>query len=416
MARLKDFHEYLESRRDVMLKIGQRLSAVQQKFEAFFGQVCQVRDSELNQLTRHIVADRSKLDPELNKQLDEAEKQVDKAGDKQLSKLRKQLKSRQAEAEQVRQQSIEAERRVHSENSELDQREEALKQKAATLLGQIDAHNRRIRDLGSGWGFFANFFKMRKLAARDRQLREAHDDMQERIEALRARWAVVDQDHVAEEMKLQEKWVAMRAEIAALETKLSHLQETMPRIRLRSTVEQVLFARGPELRAPRASDPPCPRCKVPNPSSNHFCHICAKRLQDDRPDLEGSLAEIAELNLHHQRFGEGMKACQEIIGLVGGLKSGIEAFMKSVSEVMVTERVHPVPAMKIDVPSACIKYGKHFDRFAEAVEDAAKLSLHPTRFGENIGKWVDDFFTEENIKRYFETMGEELSKQADAQW
>jgi hypothetical protein len=44
------------------------------------------------------------------------------------------------------------------------------------------------------------------------------------------------------------------------------------------------------------------------------------------------------------------------------------------------------------------------------------LSLHPKVFAEHVHELVGKVFTEEYIKVYFETMGEELSRQAAAQW
>jgi hypothetical protein len=153
---------------------------------------------------------------------------------------------------------------------------------------------------------------------------------------------------------------------------------------------------------------------VPNPQGNHFCHICAQRLTEDRPDFEGSIQEIAEVNLHHGRFADGMKACQEIIGLIRGLRSGLEAFKESVVDMRSSESQHNLSPLSIDVPPKSVEYGKNFDALKQSM--GQDLSLHPKAMAAHVEHLVTKVFTEDKIKDYFETMGEELSRQAERQW
>ena len=153
---------------------------------------------------------------------------------------------------------------------------------------------------------------------------------------------------------------------------------------------------------------------MPNPPSHHFCHICARRLGDDREDFDGSLKEMAEISRHFDRFSEGMEACQEIIGLVRGMKSGVEAFTKSVADVQASEDKYPLSKLQIDVPQGSREFGAQFDRLADfAGQD---YSLHPALFADRFDHYFANVLMETNIKAFFETMGEELSRQAEAQW
>jgi len=309
---------------------------------------------------------------------------------------------------------VEGEKASHSQNVELDQQEEELKARNEQLLARIAEHNRTIKQLGKGWGFFANLFKMRALARQRKTLDDQSADLAARIEDLRRRWDAADGEHAAAEQGLRESWVDLQTEVATLQTKVSFLEESRDSIIARSALEQVLFENRPTLASPQASDPPCPRCAVPNPKSNHFCYICGKRLVQDRPDFEGSVAEMSELNLHHQRFSEGMRACQELIGLVRGIKSGVEAFTSSVADVLSSEQQYPLPKLNIDVPASSVTFGQNFDHLLRVVGQG--VPLHPKAFAGHVEQVIGTVFTEDNIKDYFETMGEELSKQADSQW
>jgi hypothetical protein len=414
VGRLKDFRSHLQDRHRVVVAVERDLCALQEKYETFFGEIATVRETELGQLTEHVLADRGALPGWFNRALDQAQAEVESELAERLRKLRRRRDDRLRKAETARKLALESEQQVRARNLELDDDEERLKARNAELLAGIESFNARIAELGRGFGFFANFFAMRRLAAEKRRLDEEHADVLARIEALRARWVSTEGEHVERERGLVTKWKKAADDAAALSAKIEALEPAQQQIIIRSTLERVLDAQVSEPPAPSESDPACPRCATRNPETSHFCSICAARLGPDRSDFEGSLAEMAELNHHFQRFSEGMQACQEIIGLVRGLGSGIEAFTASVDDVLESERKYPLPKLEIDVPAASVAFGANFDRLRTTV--GQDYSLHPKVFAEHVTVFTDEVFTEAAIATYFETMGEELSRQAAAQW
>ncbi len=414
MSRLKDFRDYLDERLDVLARCEKKLCTLQEKYESFYAEVGQVRETELGQLREHIAADRSQLPEDFNQALDTAWAEAEITLDTKLKELKERHQELLERAEGAREKSQSEEQKVHSRNVNLDREEEKLKARSAKLLDEIAQHNARIRELGRGFGFFKNLFAMRKLATAKTELLQNQDDLAARIDKLRGRWQRAEGQHTDKERGLQATWVELRTNASALQTKIEHLDARRARTLERSALEVVLHARQPELAAAGKNDPPCPRCERPNPSSNFFCATCAQRLQPDRPDFAGSLEEIAELNRHFELFGEGMQACQEIIGLVRGLQSGLRSFGESVDDMITTERKHPVAKMQIEVPDHSVNYGKQFDALDAAVTPGQ--SLHPKAFAAGVDRLTGKVFTEDQIKSFFETMGEELSRQADRQW
>jgi len=186
------------------------------------------------------------------------------------------------------------------------------------------------------------------------------------------------------------------------------------RIVARTTVERVLAERLPEIPATAEGDPPCPRCEMPNSSSSHFCRICAQRLGDDREDFDGSLEEGAELNRHDLRFAEGMRACQEIVGLVQGMLTGHDALIESIEDMQRSQKKHSLSRLAIEVHPWSREFGTYFDRLFDLASREARL--HPLDFARGIQHQTQKVFTEKFIKAYFELIGDELSRQAEAQW
>ncbi len=415
MGTLKDFKKYLDGRHAALAQVEEKLCALQEKYETFFAEINQVREKELAQLTEHILADRSQLDDATNKALDQAMAAEEAAFDQKLAALAAERDEYTGQAELLRLKSVEHEAKVRAANQELDHEEEALKVRNAKLLADIVRFNKRIREMGRGFGFIRNLFRMRKLQAERRKLDSVQADVAARIEGLRNTWARTDAEFAEQEKARKAAWLEATTQAAAVQTKIDYLNTARLRIVQRGAFEKVLFASQPDLPAPAEGDPACERCGQPNPPEAHFCHICAKRLVDDKPDLAGSLKEIAEVNLHHARFADGMQACQEIIGLVRGLKSGMEAFTESVVDMRRSESKHNLKTLKLDVPVASVQYGEVFEKLGETVGKQG-MSTHPKVFAKHVKAYVDGVFTEEKIKTFFETMGDELSRQADAQW
>jgi len=418
MGRLSDFLDYLQGRRAMLGTLEKRLCLIQEKYETFFQEVERVREVELSQLTAHILAARSGEGPPLpeavNHALDRACEEVERELTQTLKKLHKDQAALEKKAEALRQLSVRAEAAVHEKNVALDQQEEALKARNVELVQRIATYNQRIRTMSRGFGFLANLFRMRALARERRELEQQKADVVARVDQLRDRWKEAEKGFFDEERDRAERWVKLQTELSALATKINYLEQTAPEIRLRSTVERVLYPYRPNLPRPTDQDPECPRCGSHNAVGTHFCRICAQRLQGDRPDFEGSLEEIAELNQHHGEFQEGMKASQEVIGLVRGLISGFKAFEKSVEDVIDSENKYPLPPLELEVPRESRTFGEAMEQRLIAV--AANLSEQPTVFAGRVKGLMDDLLTAEKIKTFFEAMGEELSHQAETQW
>jgi DNA repair exonuclease SbcCD ATPase subunit len=415
MGNLSEFASQLMTWRAGLWRTEARLCQVQEKFETFFAEIERAREGELGQLREHLLAQRGGLPGDLDAELDAAWEDAEAELDAELATLRERHQALVAKAEEARTRSMNRERSVHQKNADLDAQEEALKLRNAELLHRIDDFQRRIRVLGYGFGFFKNLFALRPLQRERAELKEEQEDVRARIESLREAWNKADQDWAAEEEALQANWIDHTTQAQAVQAKIDHIAQVRLRLLERSALERVLFGREPKLpTGPSEGGVACARCQTDNHPEQHFCAICGQRLTEDRPDLLGSLAEVAELNRHHRRFAAGVKACQEIIGLVRGLVSGLTNFRESVDSMIDSQQRYPISELVIDVPQEAIQFGAHFDR----LEAAAKVeeSLHPVAFAAQIEAVMENVYSEENIRGFFETMGEELSRQADSQW
>lgn len=411
MGNLRSFADYVTSCRHVVSAAETRLRDLQSRYEAFYQEVSTVREQELAQLAWEINRRRGSLPEGLDAALARAKDRAEKDMDKRLAELTRSHQALVEKAEQTRKTSVDLEAEAHQRNVDLDAQEEALKARNEQLLQGIATYNGRIVEMGTGFGFLLNLPRMRDLQAERLRLDEEHGNVAARIEAVRAQWATREQEYCARQEVLRQEWTDLSTRAATLQAKIDHLVATRATVVVRTALERVLFERYPST-PPQGGPQPCPRCQGGNPPTNRFCQFCAVRLQPDRPDLEGSLPEIAELNYHFRRFSEGMKACQELIALVHGLDCGLQAFAKSVSSMIDNENKYPLSKLRIDVPQQCVEYSRNFEVLRSSVEQKA---AHPTELARMVEQATSQF-SQKNLQGYFERMGQELSIQAKSQW
>ncbi len=413
MGTLISYRKYLEERWALLDVTEQKLLKLQQNYESHLAEIRSTREAELDELLGLVLEDRSALPEDFNRKLDEAAVQAEKAFEEKKKVIEEEKAAEMKRAEEMRQQSLKAVRNLKARNRRLDREEEELKARVAGLLPKIEAYNAKIAEMGHGFGFFSNLFKMRRLADQRDLLEKENAELEARIELLRSRWKEASEEHVAEEADLQKAWRIAEDHALALAAKMEALETRRGRIIARSALEIVLRSIAPEEQ--EDGDRECPRCRKMNDSGNHFCWACAQRLQENDPGFEGSVVEMAELNHHFQRFSKGVHACRGIIALVRGLKSGLKALSKSVSEMIESQdKYASLGTLDIDVPGEALTFGEYFDRLSGMVDDSP--GLHPLVFADRINILLQDRLTEEQIKGYFERMGEELSRQAKAQW
>jgi len=414
MAGLTDFEAFVLGRCRVVEKIEQRLCAIQEHYEDFYAEVTRVKEGELDQLEELVHRRRDSLPDWLADALDKERPAVEKELDERTEALRAQAAEVRQAAEAGRLKSSQEEREIHARNQSLDDKEEALKARNEELLKRIAGYNARIREMSSGFGFFSNLMLVRRMRTERQELDREQADVAAHIDLLRSKWASAEAVFVKTEEERQSAWVAARSATAEVETRLQWLEDSRERVLYRTTLQRAIGRHpGVELKSGR-DDQPCPRCEYANPREAHLCQVCGNRLLDDDPGLEGSLTEIAEAVRIHETFTEGMAACQGIIGLMRGLKSGHDAFVSSVQDMLDTQNRYPVSVLEIDVPGKAVAYGAIFDEVLQTLPEGKHR--HPVVFAEEVEQLLAGRLGEEAIQTYFETMGEELTRCADAQW
>ncbi len=414
MGGLTGFQSFVMGRRNVLDIVEKRLCAVQIHYEAFFSQIGQIRESELDQLEALVQQRRGDLPAWLAGALQRLGPEVEAEVDARIQALAAERDEQTGTAENLRQHSLQLEREIHERNVHLDGREEDLKTRNEALLARIDRYNAKIREMSGGFGFFYNLFDARKLKRERIELDQEQADVAAHIENLRELWRRTEAEHAESEEGRRQAWQDARNLAAQLQTRLQWLTESRERVVYRTTLERAMADNPAQQPARRRGDRACPGCGYGNPDQGILCQACGARLGEDRQDLEGSLEEIAAAVRVHDTFSEGMAASQQLIGLVRGLISGHDAFAESVQDMIDTQTRHPVSVLEIDVPERSVAYGELFEQLRDSLDE--DRHEHPLDFAARVEELLAGRLSEETISGYFEGMGEALSAAADAQW
>jgi hypothetical protein len=410
---LREFASYVTERSNVLDQILGRLRHAQAKYEAFFKEVCSVRESELQQLSAHIAAGRGHLPSNLDAELETAALLARDEFERKFNGQVGRCETILTDAESARQRALTIEPAAHRENLDLDGQEEALKARNQVLLGDITKFENSIRAASTGFGFLLQLPQLRRLQKAKHEIEQEQVDICAHIEVLRARWAARAPEVLREIENLEGEWTKQMKTASQIQARIEYLRNSRERIIGRSALELLLFQRAPQPTSSVQQAAPCPRCGACSATSRFFCAVCAERLGPDRPDFEGSMGEIAELNLHHRQFSDAMRAGQELIALFSGIRSGLHSFKKSLSSMIATESKCPVSALHVQVPPSAVEFGRTFEQFLALYSD--QRSLLPTEFVAR-EKEITQRLNQTSIRQFFETMGSELSRSAKTQW
>ncbi len=421
MGTLKDMLNFLEETRVQIRVIHDRLDELQKYFNDNFINVNKIRNSEIKFLQKSFFEDSTQFPHEISdfyrKEISEQQKKY-AANIQKLKSGQGQLKAKFKKIDSMRINYFKLKKEA---NGKLDKKEENLKKRVVGFEYKIRDFNKNIDELNSGFGFFINLFKMRKIQARKDALIEERDELVDKIEEIRNKWLKENKDFILQEDELLNSWNDIQVDYALISDKLENLENNREGIIQKAAFMGALDnLKGDEryiiekIKIKQYNE--CPRCKSANTDNTFFCDFCGERFSDDRPDIMGSLIEAGELNEVFDKLQNGMKESVSLLALMKGVKNGIETFKESVAKVKASQdKYASLPALKIDVPKYSQDFAENIIKIKESL-DVKYLNLHPQEFALSIKKQTEKVLDAAQIEGFFTRMGDELNRTTKGQW
>lgn len=288
---------YLETQGEAIDALVRELDEVQVAFNAQFDDFKARHDARLDELTEQVFAAlrAGSLDPGLRAAI-EALLPAERARlEERRQKVRDTyLPQRRQASDEILQQAQAEISALRNLNPRLDREEEELKAEKATLEARLAALNDEIRTKSRGLGVMTNFVSITR-ADRERQRTIG------KLEALagsllkvRKEWDEERRTVEEHQAELQDRWQLESIAVARLQAELDQLDDDQARedLALRRAIRQVLD----DLKEP-----------VPAPD----------------PALAAALEDMTVLNVQTDAYHQGLASVGGLIGLLGGIKSGL---------------------------------------------------------------------------------------------
>ncbi len=382
---------YLETQGEAIDALVRELDEVQVAFNAQFDDFKARHDARLDELTEQVFAAlrAGSLDPGLRAAI-EALLPAERARlEERRQKVREiYLPQRRQAADEILQQAQAEISALRNLNPRLDREEEELKAEKATLEARLAALNDEIRTKSRGLGVMTNFVSITR-ADRERQRTIG------KLEALagsllkvRKEWDEERRTVEEHQAELQDRWQLESIAVARLQAELDQLDDDQARedLALRRAIRQVLD----DLKEP-----------VPAPD----------------PALAAALEDMTVLNVQTDAYHQGLASVGGLIGLLGGIKSGLEAIARSVQGLVREQEMHSAYLKPLDfqLSARVDAFHKQWATLKGQFSDEAAIGAHPAAFSAAVRPLLEEPLSQASIEAMFGDLGKMIER-ASATW
>lgn len=297
------------------------------------------------------------------------------------------LPQRRQAADATLQQAQEQMARLRALNPELDREEEELKGQKAGLEAQLAALNDQIRSQSRGLKLVRHFPSILRADRERQRIVGKLEALAQSLYNVRRRWEQESARIREEQQALQERWQLESIAVARLQTELDQLDDEAFRhdLALRRAIRHVLDG-----------------LKVPIPGSD--------------PELDAGLAQMIELNIQTDAYHEGLAGVGGLIGLLRGIRSGLEAIHESVQALYEEQKMHSAYLAPLDfqLPASVEQFHKQWPDLARRFVDEKTIGQHPAGFCAEIEPLLQGPLSEPAIEATFQDLGKAIERAAAA--
>ena len=374
---LAEFYKYARNNRKRIDDIYREIEEIQYQFNDLYSQQVQERDKLI---TAHVplllnAPDDSPI--ELRQVLQTKEQEERKSLQKEIARLGSEIALKRQTADGLIQEAQRQVAHLREQNPILDQQEEELKARQASMQSRIEELGEEIRITS-----VLSFVKRRRLSREREQLVANLEPIKAGIRAVREEWQVEKTKLQETQTDLQSRWETASVEIAQMQARMDYLVANFDQESRRIAAQNLL---GDLNEAPPIEGP-----------------------------WRNRLSALVELNVSKLNYETGLTSVAEILGLLKGLAEGMDRFIRSVATVYEEQRRYKLPPLTLNLPDTVTSFHTVWSDFQSQVKDEKYLGTHPLEFNRRIQTVVQEQINEDDIQKMFDDMGEALTKATKA--
>jgi len=290
-----------------------------------------------------------------------------------LAELRAQLAEKK-QASDAALQAAQAElARLRELNPALNQREEPLKAQSLRESERILALEEELK----GAGFWNRLLGASELKSKLDKARKGHAKTVAALQAVREEWVQKKKEAEARQAELRAVWEKASVELSQLQAEHDFLA---------SNLEALTAQRGAQ------------------------AYLAGL---EQAPALGGELgdavSQIAALNARLAAYRSGLASVAESLGLLTGVRTGMERFFQSANKVYEEQRRYNLKPLRLEIPRDVVAFHNTWAEYAKLVRDEKRLGQNPLEFVRIAQGLIQERLTEPAIQAMFERMGQALN-------
>jgi len=374
---LAEFYKYVRQNRKRMSDIYREIEEIQYQFNDLYATQMQERDKLVAAHAPLLLEAPEDLPLELRHLLEKQEQAELQALTEEITQLERETEDKRLQADSLIKQAQEQTAYVRGQNPILDQQEEELKARQASIESDLAKLDAEIDQLG-----LLKFFERRRLRKERAQLAENLESVKAGIRAVREKWQADKRQMQEAQTGLQSQWQALSVETAQLQARLDYLNANRDALSKRNAAQNLLE----NLKELPVVDGP----------------------------WEDRLSPLVELADNKSSYETGLTSVAEILGLLKGLGEGMDRFIRSVGTVYEEQRRYKLPSLTLDLSDAVTSFHSMWPDFQSKVKDEKYLGTHPLEFNRRIQTIVQERINEDAIQKMFDEMGAALTRATKA--
>ena len=383
-----DMLRYLEDQSQAIEALIDQLNEVQVEFNAQFDRFKAQHDVALDRLTDQVADHMGDVGPQLRQAVEERLPEERKRIEERRQRVRAEyLPKRQQAADDLLTRAQAEVTRLRALNPQLDEREESLKREKAELEARIAELNGEIRRKSRGLGLVRHFMSITQADRERQRILGKLEATNNALYSTRREWEQQRAQVEEEQAALQEGWQLESIAVARLRSELDQLDDPQQRdaLALRRAIRYVLDA-----------------------------------LQDSTTsssaDLATRLEEMVKLNHETDAYHEGLASVGGVIGLLGGINSGLTAIHKSIVGLEQEQQMHSayLKPLSFSLPPRVQTFHQLWPELTEQFKDEAAIGSHPTFFSDAVEPLLEGPLSQANIEAMFNDLGAMIERSTAA--
>jgi hypothetical protein len=388
---------YLEQQEQAIQALIDQLDEVQVAFNAQFDEFKARHDDTLDRLTDQVATQMDTIGSEFRSAIEGRLPEERQRIDERRRKLREEyLPQRQQAADDLLQKAQAELAELRALNPQLDEREEALKGQKADLEARLAELNEEIRQRSRGLGVVRHFLTITKADRERQRIIGKLEAISESLYDVRREWDGERTKTAESQAAYQQRWQLESMAVARLQAELDGLDDKARRedLALQRAIRHVLD----NLKAPSPSSDPAPA-------------------GSSGQGLNAGLREMVDLNIQTDDYHEGLASVGGMIGLAGGIRSGLEAIGHSIEGLKREQQMHKayLKPLSFSLPPRVEAFHKQWPALAEQFADEKTIGAHPADFSAAVQPLLEGPLSEASIEATFKDLGKML-EQATARW